>query len=73
MVVGILNGLVEDSELEQLDLYISNWFHENLGIEVDVDPYGKNSVVELGNNGLVPLKECPLHMLSQDGEYADLI
>lgn len=73
MVVGILNGLVENSELEQLDLYISNWFHENLGIEVDVDPYGKNSVVELGSNGLVPLKDCSIQMLSQNGEYADLI
>ena len=73
VVVGILNGLVENSELEQLDLYISNWFHENLGIEVDVDPYGKNSVVELGNNGLVPLKECSFQGLSEDGAYADLI
>lgn len=73
MVVGILNGLVENSELEQLDLYVSNWFHENLGIEVDVDPYGKNSVVELAKNGMVSLTNCKLPELCQDGEYQDLV
>ena len=72
-VVKVLNDLVGNSELEKLDLYVSNWFHENLGIEIDLDPYGGSSVVELGNNGLVPLANCSIQSLSEEGEYRDLV
>jgi hypothetical protein len=52
---------------------LANYFFENFGIEVDVDPYGENSAIELGENGLVPLSNCKHPELTQDGVFADLV
>ena len=59
--------------MEKLDIYVSNVLHENLGIEMDIDPYGENSVIELAENGLVSLTNCRFPKLCQDGEYRDLV
>ena len=56
-----------------MDIYISNIFHENFGIEVDLDPYGENSAIELAQNGLVSLTNCKYPQLCKDGEYRDLV
>lgn len=73
VVIRILNELVDSSTIEAVDTYISNFFFENLGIEVEIDPYGENSAVELGENGLVPLTNCGLPELKIDGAYADRV
>ena len=72
-VIRILNDLVKNSQVEKLDTYVSNYFFENFGIEVDIDPYGENSAIELGENGLVPLSNCKHPELTQDGVFADLV
>ena len=73
VVIRILNELVDSSTIEAVDTYISNFFFENLGIEVEIDPYGENSAIELGENGLVPLTNCELPELKRDGAYADRV
>lgn len=72
-VIRILNDLVNNSKVESLDTYVANYFFENFGIEVDVDPYGENSAIELGENGLIPLSNCKHPELTQDGVFADLV
>ena len=69
VVIRILNDLVENSSAEKLDTYISNFFFENFGIEVDIDPYGEHSAIELGENGLIPLSDCGLPELCIGGEH----
>lgn len=73
LVIRILKGLVENADIEKLDIYVSNVLHENFGVEVDLDPYGENSAIELAQNGLVPLSDCKYPQLCQDGEYKDLV
>lgn len=73
VVIRILNELVDSSTIEAVDTYISNFFFDNLGIEVEIDPYGENSAIELGKNGLVPLTNCELPELKRDGAYADKV
>ncbi len=72
-VMRILNNIVENSQIENLDTYVSNFFFDNLGIEVELDPYGENSAIELAKNGLVSITNCKLPELRQDGEYQDLV
>ena len=60
IVVRILNDIVQNSDAEQLDVRISNFFSDNFGIEIDLDPYGENSAIELGENGLVPIAKCSI-------------
>ena len=73
LVIRILKGLVEDSDIEKLDIYVSNVLYENFGIDVDLDPYGENSAIELAQNGLVSLTNCKYPKLCQDGEYKDWV
>ena len=73
LVIRILKDLVENADIEKLDIYVSNILHENFGVEVDLDPYGENSAIELAQNGLVPLSDCKYPQLCQDGEYKDLV
>ena len=73
IVVRILNDIVQNSDAEQLDVRISNFFSDNFGIEIDLDPYGENSAIELGENGLVPIAKCSIPELCQGGEMQDLI
>lgn len=73
LVIRILKGLVENADMEKLDIYVSNVMHENFGVEVDLDPYGENSAIELAENGLIPLTNCEFDELKQDGRYADFV
>ncbi len=73
LVIRILKGLVENADIEKLDIYVSNVLHENFGVEVDLDPYGENSAIELAENGMIPMSNCKYSQLCQDGEYKDLI
>lgn len=73
VVIRILKGLVENSDVEKLDIYVSNVLHEKFGVEVDLDPYGENSAIELGENGLIPLSDCKYPKLAQYGEYKELV
>lgn len=73
LVIRILKGLVENADIEKLDIYVSNVLHENFGVEVDLDPYGEKSAIELAQNGLIPLSNCKYPQLMQDGEYRDLV
>lgn len=73
VVMRILDDIISNSPAQNLDVEIANWFSDNFGIEIDVDPYGENNVVELGENGLVPIKNCEIPELCQDGELADLV
>ena len=73
LVIRILKGLVENADIEKLDIYVSNVLHENFGLEVDLDPYGEKSAIELAQNGLIPLSDYKYPQLCQDGEYKDLI
>ena len=72
-VVRILNEIVQKSNAETIDIGISNFFSDNFGIEIDLDPYGENSAVELGENGLVPIAKCSIPELCQGGEMQDLV
>ena len=73
LVIRILNELVDNSQIENLDTYVSNFFFDNLGIQVELDPYGENSAIELAKNGLVSLTNCKRPELCQDGEFQDLV
>lgn len=73
LVIRILKGLIENSDIEKLDIYVSNVLHETFGMEVELDPYGENSAIELAKNGLIPLSDCKYPKLSQDGEYKYLV
>ena len=73
VVMRILNGLVQHSNIEELDTYVANFLFENLGIEMEIDPYGDNSTIELANNGLIPLSDCHYEKFSEGGAYSDLI
>lgn len=73
VVIRILKGLVENADIEKLDIFISNLLHEKFGVEVDLDPYGENSAIELGENGLIPLSDCKDKDLTQGGKYGKLV
>ena len=73
VVIKMLNDIVDNSNIEELDTYISNFFFENFGIEVEIDPYGENSSIELGKNGLIPLSNCNYPKFGDGEEYSDLI
>ena len=73
LVIRILKGLVENADVEKLDIYVSNVLHEKFGVEVDLDPYGENSAIELGENGLIPLSNCSDKDLTQGGKYGKLV
>lgn len=72
-VMRILNDIVDNSQIENLDTYVSNFMFDNLGIQVELDPYGENSAIELAKNGLVSLTNCKLPELCQGGECQDLV
>ena len=72
-VLRILQDLIKNSTIENLDIKISNYLFENFGVELDVDPYGKNTSIPLSGNGLIEIKDCKNKMLSRNGEYADLV
>ena len=72
-VLRILQDLINNSTIENLDIKISNYLFENFGVELDIDPYGKNTSIPLSGNGLIEIKDCKNKMLSRNGEYADLI
>lgn len=73
IVVRILNDIVQNSDAEMVDIGISNFFSDNFGIEIDLDPYGENSAIELGENGLVPIAKCAVPELCQGGEMQSLV
>ena len=73
VVIRILNDIVDSSQIENLDTFISNFFFDNLGIEVEIDPYGENSAIELAENGMLRLSNCPWVELNRDGEFSDMI
>lgn len=72
-VMRILNDIVENSQIENLDTYVSNFMFDNLGIQVELDPYGENSAIELAKNGMVRLSNCKCPQLRYDGEYRELV
>lgn len=72
-VLRILQDLINNSTIENLDIKISNYLFENFGVELDVDPYGKNTSIPLSGNGLIEIKDCKNKMLSRNGEYADMV
>ena len=73
VVLRILKDIVDNSQIENLDTYISNFFFDNLGIEVDIDPYGENSAIELGENGMVHISNCGWMELGDHGKYKDMV
>ena len=73
VVIRMLKEILDSSQIEQLDTYVSNFMFENFGIEVDVDPYGENTAIELGENGLVPISNCNNPNLDKDGPYGDMV
>ena len=72
-VIRILNDIVNNSDIENLETYVSNFFFDNLGIEVELDPYGENSAIELSENGMIHLSHCEWVDLCDEGKYADLV
>lgn len=72
-VLRILQDLIKNSDVENLDTYIANYLYENFGINMTVDPYGKNSGIELHENGLIEMSACDNKDFWKGGEYADLI
>jgi hypothetical protein len=72
-VLRILKDIVDNSKIENLDMFVSNFFYYNLGIEVEIDPYGENSAIELAENGMIHLSKCEWTELSDNGKYSDLI
>lgn len=73
VVIRILNDIVGNSRIEELDTYVSRFMLDNFGVQVEIDPYGENSAIELAKNGLVSLTNCKLPELCQGGEYQDLV
>lgn len=72
-VMRILNDIVGNSQIENLDTYVSNFFFDNLGIEVDIDPYGENSAIELAENGMVHISNCKYIELCDQGKFQDMV
>jgi hypothetical protein len=72
-VIRILNDIVNNSDIENLETYVANFFFDNLGIEVELDPYGENSAIELSENGMIHLSHCEWMDLCDEGKYADLV
>lgn len=72
-VLRILQDLINNSTIENLDIKVSNYLFENFGVELDVDPYGKNTSIPLSGNGLIEIKDCKNKMLSKNGEYSDMV
>ena len=73
IIIRIMNDIVENSQIENLDTFISSFFFDNLGIQVELDPYGENSAIELAKNGMISLSDCTCPELCNDGEYRDLV
>ena len=40
---------------------------------MEIDPYGENSAIELAENGMLRLSNCPWNELNRDGEFSDLV
>lgn len=72
-VIRILNDIVENSQIENLDTFVSNFFFDNLGIEVEIDPYGENSAIELAENGMIHLSNCEWMDLREGGQFSDMV
>ena len=72
-VMRILNDIVGNSQIENLDTYVSNFFFDKLGIEVDIDPYGENSAIELAENGMVHISNCEYLELCDKGKFNDMV
>ena len=73
VVIRILNDIVDNSQIENLDTYVSNFFFDNLGIEVEIDPYGENSAIELAENGMVHVSNCKYIELCDQGKFRDMV
>jgi hypothetical protein len=73
VVMRILNGLVQHSNIEELDTYVANFLFENLGIEMEIDPYGDNSTIELAENGMIHLSDCEWMDLREGGQFSDRV
>ena len=73
VVLRILRDIVDNSDMENLELYVSNVIFEKFGIEVDIDPYGEATAIELAENGLIHLSNCNDDSLAIDGEFSDLV
>ena len=67
VVLRILHDIIDNSQIENLDTYVSNFFFDNLGIEVELDPYGENSAIELAKNGMIHLSNCEWMDLREGG------
>ena len=72
-VIRILNDIVENSQIENLDTYITNFFFDNLGVEIEIDPYGENSAIELAENGMIRLSNCEWMDLREGGQFSDRV
>lgn len=73
VVIRILNDIVDSSQIENLDTFVSNFFFDNFGIEVEIDPYGENSAIELAENGMIRLSDCEWKELSDEGVYRNIV
>lgn len=73
VVLRILNDIVDNSQIENLDTFVSNFFFDKFGIEVEIDPYGENSAIELAENGMIRLSDCEWEELSDEGAYKNIV
>ena len=73
VVIRLLSELVDNSDIENLDMKVSNFLSENFGIEMEADPFGSNSSIPLADNGLIELKDINNKDFNKDGIYADKI
>lgn len=72
-VLRILSDIVKNSGIENLDIDVSNWLADAFGVEMTNDPYGKNSGIELADNGLIEMKECINPDFDEHGKYSEFI
>ena len=72
-VLKILQSIVSESNIENLDIKVANFFRKNFGILVDIDPYGKNTGIELNSSDMIPMKDCKNPKFKANGEYAEFV
>lgn len=72
-VLKILQGIVSESNIENLDIKVANFLRENFGIQLDIDPYGKNTGIELNSSDMMQMKDCKNPKFKANGEYAEFV
>lgn len=72
LVARLLGDVVAQSGISEFDQAIANWLRKNLGVQMDVDPYGRNTGIPL-ESGLAELADAELPEFRKDGRFSRMV